>query len=179
MLHFSRNPVWFVSNPGWGLVPVFQPCFRQNCSHRFCRPCLEAFIQGQMDEGLLPSEIQCPLEACEKCLSIRDTQARVTHLPSHHIPRAQRSHSCVPTVCCFPFVCHSQDFTRRGTVNVHGSIGASKRLHKELKMIQRAGPEKLGFTVALVGDSLYEWEVKVVGFDESVCWMVFLRQSAV
>ena len=51
---------------------------------------------------------------------------------------------------------------------VHGSAGAAKRLHKELKMIQRAGASKLGFTVALVEDSLHEWEVKMFGFDVKV-----------
>lgn len=35
-------------------------------------------------------------------------------------------------------------------------------------MIQRAGAAKLGFTVALVEDSLHEWEVKMFGFDVKV-----------
>lgn len=55
-------------------------------------------------------------------------------------------------------------------MHVTGSAGASKRLMKELKMIQKQGGKSLGFTVALVGDSMYEWEVKMFGFNKVQCF---------
>lgn len=44
----------------------------QECSHRFCRPCLESNILGQLREGALSSEVACA--TCRAPMSIRDVQ---------------------------------------------------------------------------------------------------------
>jgi len=42
---------------------------------------------------------------------------------------------------------------------------ATQRIAAELKSIQKGNPEKSGFSVELVKDNMYLWEVKLFGFD--------------
>ncbi|XP_055338085.1 ubiquitin-conjugating enzyme E2 Q2-like [Paramacrobiotus metropolitanus] len=55
---------------------------------------------------------------------------------------------------------------RYSTGNPTGSVQASDRLMKELKHIYKSDNYKLGvFTVELIGDSLYDWNVKLYKVD--------------
>lgn len=151
----------------------------QECGDKFCRPCFQGLVIEQLEEGALPAEVKCP--QCSKGMSIRDVQVSD---PSQPIPHANplartyaRTHACMLTAWCRLLVMASllQFITRHATgggatVHVTGSAGASKRLMKELKMIQKQGGKSLGFTVALVGDSMYEWEVKMFGFNKVQCF---------
>ena len=61
--------------PPHGLLDHTTNVHVQECSHRFCRPCLETSILGQLREGALSSEVACA--TCSAPMSIRDVQVSI------------------------------------------------------------------------------------------------------
>lgn len=113
------------------------------CSHKFHRECIKGYVLKGVMEGI-GGELSCP--TCDATLTVRDTKDFMEEAKA-----AARASGAGPQ-------------TRRPA---RGTASASKRLRAELKTINKADPAALGFTVDLVDDSLYEWEVTLSGFDES------------
>jgi len=113
------------------------------CKHRFCRFC----ISREIDESLKTSvTVCCPLKDCQKPLSVKDTMVLVKE--------AEGARGALQ------FVDKARE-KRDGT----GSKKATQRIAAELKSIQKGHPEKSGYSVDLVKDNMYLWEVKLFGFD--------------
>jgi len=113
------------------------------CKHRFCRFC----ISREIDDALKTSvTVCCPLKDCRTPLSVKDTMALVKE--------AEGSRGALS------FVDKARE-KRDGT----GSKKATQRIAAELKSIQKGNPAKSGFSVELVHDDMYLWEVKLFGFD--------------
>jgi len=113
------------------------------CKHRFCRFC----IAREIDEILKTSvTAYCPLKDCHTPLSVKDTMALVEE--------AKGSRSALQ------FIDKARE-TRDGG----SSKKATQRIAAELKAIQKGDPSKSGFSVELVRDNMYLWEVKLFGFD--------------
>ena len=121
------------------LFPIGDLYVLDACSHKACRPCMSTYVAASLAEKLA-DEITCP--TCDKPLSIRDIEdftRPVTEAGTRAPLRAPAGGAAAPS----------------GAVPT-GSKAANRRLLKELASIQKQDPAKLGFSVALVGDNLYE-----------------------
>jgi len=113
------------------------------CKHRFCRFC----ISREIDDSLKTSvTVCCPLKDCGKPLSVKDTMVLVKE--------AESSRGALQ------FVDQARE-KRDGS----STKKATQRIAAELKSIQKGDPSKSGFSVDLVDDNMYLWEVKLFGFD--------------
>jgi len=113
------------------------------CKHRFCRLC----IGREMDEAIKTTvTVCCPLKSCQTPLSVKDSMALVKE--------AERSRGALQFV----------EKAREARDGV-SSKKATQRIAAELKAIQKSNPEKSGYSIELVGDNMYLWEVKLFGFD--------------
>jgi len=113
------------------------------CKHRFCRFC----ISREIDDSLKTSvTCCCPLKDCQKPLSVKDTMTLVKEA------EGQRS--------ALQFVNKAMEKREGGS-----SKKATQRIAAELKSIQKGDPAKSGFSIELVKDNMYLWEVKLFGFD--------------
>jgi len=113
------------------------------CKHRFCRFC----ISREIDDSLKTSvTVCCPLKDCRKPLSVKDTMVLVKEAESSRT--------------ALQFVDKARE-KRDGA----GSKKATQRIAAELKSIQKGDPAKSGFSVDLVNDNMYLWEVHLFGFD--------------
>ena len=83
--------------------------------------------------------VQCPLEDCKKDLSVRDMKDLM--------PRTQK------------------DAVAAGLSATKSSKCASQRLAQELRHIAKSKPQENGYSVDLVGDNMYLWEVRFFDFD--------------
>lgn len=116
------------------------------CHHRFCRFC----ISRQIDEMLKTSVTACcPLKECGVPLSVEDTRVLAKEA------EGQRN--------ALAFVAAAEE--KRAAKTGGSTKKATQRIAAELKSIQAGNPEKSGFSVELVKDNLYLWEVKLFGFD--------------
>ena len=116
------------------------------CHHRFCRFC----ISRQIDEMLKTSVTACcPLKDCGVPLSVEDTRVLAKEA------EGQRG--------ALAFVAAAEE--KRAAKTGGSTKKATQRIAAELKSIQAGHPEKSGFSVELVDDNLYLWEVKLFGFD--------------
>ena len=126
------------------------------CGHRFCLFC----ISREIDDALKTSvTVCCPLKDCHTPLSVKDTMTLVKEAAGQRDALA--------------FVTRAIE-RRDENVAAAGKGGASKgaaskkatqRIAAELKTIQKSDPAKSGFSVDLVDDDLYLWEVRLFGFD--------------
>jgi len=113
------------------------------CKHRFCRFC----ISREIDDALKTSvTVCCPLKDCQKPLSVKDTMTLVKE--------AEGSREALQ------FVDKAREKREGG-----GSNKATQRIAAELRTIQKGNPAKSGFSIELVNDNMYLWEVKLFGFD--------------
>jgi len=113
------------------------------CKHRFCRFC----ISREIDDALKTTvTVCCPLKDCKTPLSVKDTMVLVKE--------AESSRSALK------FVDQAREKRDGG-----GSKKATQRIAAELKSIMKGDPAKSGFSVELVNDNMYLWEVKLFGFD--------------
>jgi len=113
------------------------------CKHRFCRFC----ISREIDDALKTSvTVCCPLKECNTPLSVKDTMTLVKE--------AESSRGAL-------------DFVEKAREKRDGASSkkATQRIAAELKSIQKGDPSKSGFSVELVHDDMYLWEVKLFGFD--------------
>ena len=113
------------------------------CKHRFCRFC----IAREIDEGLKTSVTACcPLKDCKTPLSVKDTMTLVKEAEGSR---------------------HALQFVEQAREKREGgsSKKATQRIAAELKTIQKGDPSKSGFSIELVNDDMYLWEVKLFGFD--------------
>jgi len=125
------------------IVPEERIYVLDACKHRFCRFC----IAREIDDALKTSvTVCCPLKDCQKPLSVKDTMTLVKE--------AEGSRGALQ------FIDKARE-TRDGG----SSKKATQRIAAELKSIQKGDPAKSGFSVELVGDNMYHWEVKLFGFD--------------
>jgi len=113
------------------------------CKHRFCRFC----ISREIDDALKTTvTVCCPLKDCRVPLSVKDTMTLVKEA------EGQRS---------------ALQFLDKAREKIDGSSSkkATQRIAAELKAVQKSDPSKSGFSVDLVDDNMYLWEVKLFGFD--------------
>jgi len=125
------------------VLPEKQIYVLDACKHRFCRLC----ISREIDEALKTSvTVCCPLKDCNTPLSVKDTMVLVKE--------AEGSRDALQ------FVTSAREKREGGS-----SKKATQRIAAELKSIQKGNPAKSGFSVELVNDDMYLWEVKLFGFD--------------
>ena len=130
------------------------------CGHRFCLFC----ISREIDDALKTSvTVCCPLKDCHTPLSVKDTMTLVKEAAGQRdalafVTRAIERRD------------ENEAAMGRGGASGGASKGAAskkatQRIAAELKTIQKGDPAKSGFSVDLVDDDLYLWEVRLFGFD--------------
>lgn len=121
------------------------------CGHRFCLFC----ISREIDDALKTSvTVCCPLKDCHTPLSVKDTMTLVKEAAG------QRDALAFVTRAI-----ERRDENTAGAGRGAASKKATQRIAAELKTIQKGDPAKSGFSVDLVDDDLYQWEVRLFGFD--------------
>jgi len=116
-------------------VSVDQLYILDECSHRFCRPCIKKYVAEKVATSV---NVECPTEGCKKNLSVRDMKDL--------IPRTQRE-------------------AVAAGMTMKSSKAASQRLAQEMRHIMKSKPEENGYSIELVNDNMYLWEVRFFNFD--------------
>ena len=123
------------------------------CGHRFCLFC----ISREIDDALKTSVTACcPLKDCHKPLSVKDTMALVKEAAGQRDALAFVARATER---------RDENAAAMGRGGAAVSKKATQRIAAELKTIQKGDPAKSGFSVDLVDDDLFLWEVRLFGFD--------------
>lgn len=107
------------------------------CDHRFCRKCLEDYINVGLRTGV---NVSCPLVSCQKQLSYRNLEQLLPKKKANTSVSLEANSS---------------------------SGKATERIMSELKHILKSSPEKNGFSIKPSEDNIYLWNVKLFNFDWS------------
>jgi hypothetical protein len=58
-------------------ISIDQLFILDDCSHKFCRPCIESYVQEQITSAIY---VVCPVDGCKSQLSVRDTSQLIKPL---------------------------------------------------------------------------------------------------
>lgn len=114
------------------------------CSHKCHRACASAHVLAQIATSLV---VLCPVPSCTRQMSVRDLKELVGD--AAHAGKASGGGG-------------GSKGSRKGAVR----HDATQRLMSELELISKSNPEASGFSVEPIDDDLYQWEIKLFGFED-------------
>lgn len=141
----AQDPVFPCPLCKTAAVPLSSMFVLDECSHRFCRTCIEAYA---MENLLMAVGLKCPAEGCNAMMSIRDCNMLA---PKEKLLLAASTGATVPRG------------GKRGAEK-QAPKSAPRRLMEEFRGLASL-PATDGIRVEMVDDNLFEWNVYLSQFD--------------